>query len=84
MGFKKGMLAKFVAKKQANINKGKGNKKERLNKPKRAIFFKTGLMDKNQRKKMKIRKGGQKENKEKNRIKRKEGFSSQAFWGNQI
>ena len=45
MGFKNGMLGKFVWKKQANIKKGKG-KKKKINKPKILVFSKEGLMDK--------------------------------------
>ena len=42
LDFKKGMLGKFVSKKQANIEKGKG-KKERHKKPSQNIFSKKGL-----------------------------------------
>ena len=49
LGFKNGMLGKFACKKQANIEKGKGKKKQ-IKKPKILIFSKQGLMDKKQRK----------------------------------
>ena len=49
MGFKNGMLGKFVRKKQANIEKGKG-KKNKIKKPNILMFSKKGLMDKSKEK----------------------------------
>ena len=40
MGFRKGMLGKFVSKKQANIRKGKGNKRKNKRNPNNNVFQK--------------------------------------------
>ena len=74
------MLGKFVSKKQADIKKG--NCKKIHKKPPKRLFSQKGLMDKNQTTKDGILKGTTKDNKEKNRIGRKEEFWRQAFWGN--
>ena len=50
LGFKKGMLGKFVSNKQANIRKGKGKQKKNKKQPQR-VFSEKGLMDNKQRKK---------------------------------
>ena len=50
MGFKNGMLGKFVSKKQANIRKRKGKKSKTKKKNPKIMCSKKGLMDKKQRK----------------------------------
>ena len=55
--------------KQANMNRGKGNKIRQKNQNNN--IFQKGLMDKNKRNKMELWKGGQKENKETKHHKKK-------------
>ena len=62
MDFKKGMLGKFVWKKQANIKKGKSKKKKKKE-TKNLNVSKKGLMAKRQRDKMEFWKGRQKQKK---------------------
>ena len=83
MGFKKGMLGKFVSKKQANIRKGKGKEKKEQKKPKKKMCSKKGLMDKKQRK-MEFWKGRQKENKKINRNRKKRRILKTGLLGNKI
>ena len=64
MGFKNGMLGKFVWKKQANIKKGKARKRK-IKKPKILVFYKKGPMDKKQKDKNWVFKGKTKEKPEK-------------------
>ena len=72
LGFKNGMLGKFVWKKQANIKKGKARKRK-IKKPKILIFY--NKMDKKQRDKMEFSKGRQKENQ-----KRKQNRKKRRIW----
>ena len=71
LGFKKGMLGKLVLNKQANINKGTGNKKEDRRNQKTNKKIQKGVDGQ----KTKIFKGEDKEKKgPKNGIGRKKGF----------
>ena len=61
LGFKNGMLGKFVWKKQANIKKGKG-KKKKDKETKNVNVFQIGVLWTKSKEKMECWKGRQKEN----------------------
>ena len=86
LGFKKGMLGKSVSKEQANIRKGKGDKKKNKSTPpkKRNNVFQKGVDGQKEKNNNGILKGTTKGKQKKDRIGRKEGFWRQAFWGNTL
>ena len=80
MGFKKGMLGKFVSNKQANIRKGKGKQKKNKRNPTKSLFLKG--VDAQKAKKNGFLKGEDKSKKKQNR---KKIYSlRQAICGNKI
>ena len=71
------MLGKFVSKKPAHIHKGKGQKQE--GKRKKDNVLQKGVDGQTLKKNMEFWKRRQKENKEKSRIGRREGFKDRPF-----
>ena len=84
MGFRKGMLGKFVSKEQANINKGKGKKRkiEEPPPPKKKEVFPKDVDDKKQSKMMEFSQGRQKKNKENKQNRKKTTLKTGLFFTN--
>ena len=82
LGFKNGMLGKFVWNKQTNIKKGKG-KKKKDKETKNINVFQKGRMAKKQRDKMEFGKGRQKENQKRKQNRKKRRILKTGLLGEQ-